>query len=60
MNKYKNKYKVKVYCSGTKGWYINGNLHRENGPAVEHLNGFKAWYLDGEPMTQEWYGRGEA
>lgn len=29
-------------------WFINGLLHREDGPATEHCDGYKAWYLNGE------------
>ena len=32
---------------GTKLWYLNDELHREAGPAVEWANGFKFWYLNG-------------
>jgi hypothetical protein len=32
-------YKVKVYDDRTKYWYLNGNLHREDGPAVECTDG---------------------
>ena len=35
-----------VNCYGGKYWYLNGELHRENGPAVEWPNGYKAWYLN--------------
>ena len=31
---------------GTKYWYRHGKLHREDGPAVEYVNGEKQWYLD--------------
>jgi len=27
---------------------INGELHREDGPAIERANGDKYWYLNGE------------
>ena len=27
-----------------KYWYMNGERHRENGPAVEWANGSKFWY----------------
>ena len=27
--------------------------HREDGPAVERSNGEKAWYLNGERVTEE-------
>ena len=32
----------------TKDWYLNGLLHRINGPAVEWVNGDKAWYIHGK------------
>ena len=41
-------YKVKVFASGTKYWYLNGKLHREDGPATEHTNGSKKWFLNGK------------
>jgi hypothetical protein len=30
-----------------KDWYLNGKIHRENGPAREYANGDKIWYLNG-------------
>ena len=33
----------KIIC-GDKFWYLNDNLHREDGPACEWSNGFKEWY----------------
>jgi len=33
-------YKVRVYFSCTE-WFLNGVLHRENGPAIEWANGDK-------------------
>jgi hypothetical protein len=32
---------------GTKCWYVNGILHREDGPAVEWPSGTKCWYVNG-------------
>ena len=29
-------------------WYLNGQLHREDGPAIEYVNGDKCWYLNGK------------
>ena len=29
-------------------WYLNGELHRTDGPAVEYANGNKYWYLNGK------------
>jgi len=40
------KYEVEVNANGTKFWYLNGKLHREDGPAVEYANGSKKWYLN--------------
>ena len=33
---------------GNKYWYLNGELHREDGPAIELINKDKIWYLNGE------------
>jgi hypothetical protein len=41
-------YTVKVYPSGTKSWFLNGKLHREDGPAVEGSDGDKYWCLNGK------------
>jgi len=32
---------------GTKLWYINGKLHREDGPAVEGADSTKMWFING-------------
>ena len=40
------KYKVTVDSEGTKFWYLNGNLHRTDGPAVEFSDGGKEWWFD--------------
>lgn len=31
------------YASGNKAWFLHDKLHREDGPAVERVDGFKAW-----------------
>ena len=41
-------YTVKVYPKGTKSWWLNGKLHREDGPAIEYAGGSKEWYLNGK------------
>jgi hypothetical protein len=41
-------YTVKVYTSGDKSWWLNGDLRREDGPAIEYSNGSKFWYLNGK------------
>ena len=42
------KYEVEVYANGDKYWYLKGQLHREDGPAVEWANGDKDWCLNGK------------
>ena len=40
---------VKTDNDGTRRHYNEaGQLHREGGPAIEHANGSKAWYKNGE------------
>ena len=41
-----NKPEIKVSSDGTKEWYLNGKLHREDGPAIERSDGSKSWYLN--------------
>ena len=47
------KYTVEVYANGTKIWYRNDQLHREDGPAAEYASGTKYWCLNGENLTEE-------
>jgi hypothetical protein len=47
---------LKKYPDGGKSYYLNGNLHREDGPAIEFLGGYKEWYINGRKVyctTQE-------
>jgi hypothetical protein len=37
---------IKQYSTG-KRWYLNGLLHREDGPAIEWLSGTKEWFING-------------
>ena len=62
-----NKPECETLPSGTKIWYLNEKIHREDGPAVEDANGTKFWYLndkrhreDGPAIerfdgTKEWF-----
>jgi len=38
------KYDIKTGSDGTKYYYVNNHLHREDGPAIEYINGEKHWY----------------
>ena len=40
------KYTVKVH-DGITEWFINGERHRENGPAIEWPDGSKEWWING-------------
>jgi hypothetical protein len=41
-------YKVKVSDSKTEWYNLNGECHREDGPAKEFANGTKYWYINGK------------
>ena len=43
-----NKPECKTNSFGDKVWYLNGKLHREDGPAAECANGRKEWCLNGK------------
>jgi hypothetical protein len=48
-------YEVIVYNSGSKYWYLNNRLHRDDGPAVECSDGYNEWWLNGSEYTEaEW------
>ena len=36
-----------ILPTGAKEWFLNGKLHRVDGPAIENPNGEKLWYLHG-------------
>ena len=56
---------------GSKEWWLDGRLHRTDGPAIEWASGAKAWYSEGElhradgpaierpSGSKEWYVDGE-
>ena len=46
-------YQVRVYKNGDKAWYLNGNRHREDGPAIECADGYKEWYLNGNRHRED-------
>ena len=40
----------------SKEWRLpNGELHREDGPAMEHNNGYKFWYINDVEYTEQDY-----
>ena len=36
-----------------KVYVVDGQVHREDGPAVECNNGNKAWFLNGKEVSEE-------
>ena len=36
----------KITDDGTKWWYLNGQFHRADGPAVEYVDGGKVWFIN--------------
>jgi len=46
-------YKVIVGNDGNKYWYLNDNLHREDGPAIEYTNGTNCWYLNDKLHSED-------
>ena len=45
-------YTVKVNEYG-KHWFLNGERHREDGPAIEHFSGDKFWFLNGKRHRED-------
>jgi len=39
---------LNIFGKKTKYWYHHNNIHRENGPAIEHHSGSRSWYLNGK------------
>ena len=62
-------YTVRVSPSGHKFWWLNGKLHREDGPAIEY-GSHKEWWLNNERHREDgpaiewangdkyWYSKG--
>jgi hypothetical protein len=48
MKKIANASNVVTGPDGTRKWYVDDQLHREDGPAVERADGTKQWYRDGK------------
>jgi hypothetical protein len=44
---------LNVNNNGAKHWYLHGQRHREDGPALEWANGHKEWWLHGERHRED-------
>jgi len=64
--------KLEIDKNENRHWYNEeGKIHRENGPAYEASNGYKAWYKNGQlhreggpaiimvSGTKQWYKNGK-
>jgi hypothetical protein len=38
---------------GNKKWWVNGKLHRLDGPAVETPKRYKEWWINGVQYTED-------
>jgi hypothetical protein len=52
-----NQPELEIDEDGTKWWYLNDKLHKEDGGAVIYADGDKYWYLNGEQYftEEEWF-----
>jgi cold shock CspA family protein len=46
-------YKLIKFPDGSKGWFVNGQAHREDGPAIIRMNGDKVWFLSGKKLSKK-------
>jgi len=44
---------MKLWNNTRQVWYLNGKLHREDGPAAIDPNGTKRWYLNGKRHRED-------
>ena len=50
---YKDDIYYNVENEGTKRYWKDGWLHRDDGPAIEYKNGRKYWYIEQKEYTEE-------
>jgi hypothetical protein len=53
ITKLPNGVELREYVNGGKYWYLNGVLHREDGPAFEWADGSKSWWLNGKRHRED-------
>jgi hypothetical protein len=39
---------IDVQIDYSVAWFKNGKLHREDGPAIQYINGAQAWFINGK------------
>lgn len=45
--------KCKTKDTGTILYYLNGKLHRTDGPAIECASGYKYWFIENKEYSEE-------
>ena len=45
---FKSHHRRLIIWKGRIEWYLNGVIHREDGPAVIYYDGAKSWYREGK------------
>ena len=45
--------KKEIDNNGTVRYYLNGRLHRTDGPAIERADGYKEWYINGKKYSEQ-------
>jgi hypothetical protein len=43
---------LKTYGDGSQMWFLNGKIHREDGPAVIYPDGTQMWFLNYKNITE--------
>ena len=43
----------KISKNGDKCWYLNGQRHREDGPAIESASGNKHWFVNDQRHRED-------
>jgi hypothetical protein len=46
--KFRPKVEYFEFPNGNKAWFLGGERHREDGPAIEDPSGYKSWWINGE------------
>ena len=44
---------VNIDGYGDRWWYLNGKLHRDDGPAADGASGFKSWWINGKRHRED-------
>lgn len=42
-----------LYDNGDKVYYVNHFLHREDGPALDYVSGYRAWFINGKEFAEK-------